>query len=249
MSDYYKILGVSKDASLDEIKKSFKALAVKHHPDKNKGAKNSEEKFKEINEAFQTLSDKDKRAIYDSGGRNPNQPWPDFGGFGDFSGFGSIDPNKPRPGNNIILEANISPYEAIVGKQKTAKYSFSYECESCLDTCPTCNGQGGVSRVMGNMHIQQTCGACRGSGKKHTGKECSICNKSGVITENKIGNITIPPGVQNGAQLGVAGGGTPGKNGGRQGGLIVVIKIVYPDVKDIKSEDIEHLKRIFGESN
>ena len=246
MTNYYEVLGVEKNASAEDIKKAYKNLAFKYHPDRNNGDESAENKFKEINQAYETLSNQDKRNRYDN-------PEPNFGGFpfdmrDFFGGFGSRG-KVPTRGRDIALSLNITLYEAIFGKKKKVDYSFEVACTSCLTSCSACNGTGFVMNRMGNMSVSQTCRMCLGKGSiQDKSKNCSVCNGSGVVEERREGTINVSPGIVNGSKLGVAGGGFPGENGGPPGNLILVVE--YSITKDggFTEEQKETLKNIFGET-
>lgn len=251
MADYYEILGVGKSASVDDIKRAYKELALKYHPDRNNGNKEAEEKFKEINEAYQVLSDKDKRYRYD----NPQNTGGSFGGgfpfnFGDmFGGFGRRTRNAPRQGGDIAISINITLYEAIFGKTQKIKYSFKLECQECLSICGACGGAGVFINSNQFVSISETCRACAGSGKVSSPKEsCNKCGGAGFVVENREGTIWIKPGTVSGSRFGVSGGGYPGKNGGPPGNLIVKVEYPVGRIGDFTDEEKEILKEMFGES-
>lgn len=251
MSNYYEILGVDKNASFDDIKKSYRDLALKHHPDRNSGDKAAEERFKEINEAYQVLSDKEKRHRYD----NPVSVGSPFGGgfpfnFGDmFGGFGRRR-DTPRRGRDIALSVKITPYEAIFGKTQKIKYSFSIQCQSCMGVCENCGGDGVFIRSGPHIAVSETCRMCGGSGKVMLPKDsCELCGGSGSVIENREGTIQIRPGTDNGTRFGVSGGGYPGENGGPPGNLIVQVEYDMNKPGGFTDEEKEILKGIFGESD
>jgi len=247
MIDYYEVLGVEKNASAEDIKKAYKNLALKYHPDRNGGDKDAEDKFKEINEAYQTLSNQDKRNRYDN-------PEPSFGGFpfdmrDFFGGFGSRG-RVPTRGRDIVLSLNITLYEAIFGKKKKVDYSFEVACTACLSSCSACGGSGFATKRMGNMSVYQPCELCNGKGSiQDQSKSCSVCNGRGTVEERREGIINVGPGTINGSKLGVAGGGFPGENGGPPGNLILIVE--YSITKDggFSDEQKEKLKEIFGETD
>ena len=234
--DYYEILGVSKSASDEDLKKAFRKLAFKYHPDRNKD-KDAEEKFKEINEAYQVLSDSDKRARYDQFGHagvsgNSQSSGFDFGGsgFGDIfdsffggSGFGnsSQSKNAPARGSNI-----------------------QYTMPIKVTKCSNCNGVGQIKQaqrsVFGQFVQVTDCRSCDGSGKSFE-KLCTACRGQGRERKNRKLAVTIPPGIEEDTQIRLTGEGTHGTNGGPPGDLYVVFQISNHDyfIRDginIKSE-------------
>jgi molecular chaperone DnaJ len=248
---YYEILEVSRDADKATIKKAYRRLAKKYHPDKNAGDKEAEHMFKLINEAYQCLSDDQQRSIYDrygkeglqgmSGGRNSGaSAFDDLGAifeemFG--GGFGgSRQRQNPADMDKYPLDMNIEMRitfnEAVFGCEKEIKYTYKKACESCkgtgakdgkLSTCPQCKGQGQVFMKQGFMTFSQTCPVCQGSGSSSEQK-CSECKGSGYeeITE-KI-TISVPKGIDTGNRLRVSGKGNIGKRG-RRGDLYVTFDV------------------------
>lgn len=219
MSDYYEILGVSKDADQKEIKKAYRKLAKQYHPDRNPNDSESAEKFKEISAAYETLSSEEKRANYDRFGT----AGPGFSGFpGGFEGFGDFFSGfspGPERGFDVESEIVIGFMDAIEGGSREIKIPTWDLCTPCqgagvkkLDgTCVVCKGTGGVAHSVGHMRLQMTCQKCGGSGTNLEG--CSPCNGTGRIQgESKI-SVTLPPGVESGSKLRLAGKGGPGKQG------------------------------------
>ncbi|MGI6787665.1 MAG: molecular chaperone DnaJ [Acholeplasmataceae bacterium] len=243
--DYYKTLGVDKNATEEEIRKSFRELAKKYHPDVSKEP-NAEEKFKEIQEAYAVLSDKEKRQQYDTYGADG----PQFQGF-DFSGFdwsdifGSIfgsgfssgfggrsNPYGPQRGADRQIHLTISFLEAALGTKKKITINQDLECSVChgtggknpsdVTTCGNCHGSGTVQvsqqTLFGNMIRESTCPTCRGTGKIIKNK-CDKCGGSGRETVTKTIDVNIPAGVDDGTQLRVSGYGDDGTKGGPRGDL------------------------------
>jgi molecular chaperone DnaJ len=261
MSDFYKILGVDKNSSDEEIKKAYRQLALKYHPDRNQGSKEAEEKIKEVNEAYSILSDPEKKRNYDQFG-TANPKVSPFGGSGfnpfdifDNLGFnfnfgGGRTHNTVSKGRDIGLILGITLYESIFGTQKNIKYSYKIQCTDCLVTCSICNGSGMQTRRVGPGFMQSTtCSNCRGLGKIQNDSNCVKCSGHGVIVEEKSGIINVPPGAKDGTKLGVRGGGEPGRGGGPNGDLIVEIEIIYPNPNTLTEEQKNKLHEIFGESN
>lgn len=249
--DYYEVLGVSKTASKDEIKKAYRKLSKKYHPDLNKEP-DAAEKFKEISEAYEVLSDDTKRAQYDQfGHEGPSQGFGGFGGGSGFGGFGFEDifdtffgggrrrnPNAPQKGDDIEYTMNISFEDAVYGKETEIEVPKEETCHTCNGTgaktgtqpttCPRCQGTGQVSQAIdtpfGRMVNRRTCGNCHGTGKIITEK-CSTCHGEGRIKTRKKIKVKIPAGVDNGQQLRVSGQGEPGINGGPNGDLYIVFRV------------------------
>ncbi len=253
--DYYEILGVSKSASPEEIKKAHKKLVMKFHPDRNKDA-DAPEKFKEAQEAYETLSDSQKRARYDQYGHNdPMQGM--GGGSGGFSGagfddigdiFSSIfngfgggqrrDPNGPRRGADLQYTMTIDFKDAIFGKEMEVKLPRTESCDTCNgngakpgtkpETCKGCNGSGQQefvqNTVFGRMVNRRVCSNCNGQGV--TVKEkCQSCYGSGRVKKNRIIQVKIPAGIDEGSQLRVSAEGEDGVRGGPPGDLYINIRV------------------------
>lgn len=252
MKDYYEILGVKKGASDDEIKKAYRKLVAKWHPDKwvngtEAEKKNAEERIKEVNEANSVLSDPEKRKNYDMFGNAEGNS----GGFGDgfnpFEGFEGFDPferftrkKRVEKGEDIEAQVTITLSESYTGvKEKTIRVRKTVPCKHCngtgsedgtLHTCPHCNGTGQYtkSEQRGNMFFQQitTCPYCHGTGKEITNK-CKHCNGTGISTEEEAISIEIPAGVFDGATMGIPGkGGSPRSKDGINGNLYVVFNVL-----------------------
>lgn len=247
--DYYEILGVSKSASADEIKKAYRKLAIKYHPDKNPDDKTAEEKFKEAAEAYEVLSDADKRARYDQfghagmggaagggygGGMNMEDIFSQFGdifggGFGGFGGFGGGGgrPQQVR-GSNLRVRIKLTLEEMLSGTEKTLKVKRMKLADGVTTkTCPTCNGQGVQMKVMntvfGQMQTQTTCSTCQGLGKV-ADKIPAGADSNGLLKQEEEVTISIPAGARDGIQLNVRGKGNDAPLGGVTGDLLVVIE-------------------------
>jgi len=251
--DYYEILGVPRNASLDEIKTAFRKLARQYHPDVSK-EENAEEKFKEINEAYGVLSDPQKRARYDQYGRaglGDMGGMPDFasmdfsdifeeilGGFGFGFGGGAARANRPRRGRDLQLQVTLTFEEAVFGVDKEIEVTRNEVCSSCRGSgaepgtspqrCQQCNGRGQVGQVrqtiFGSMMQTTTCPTCNGRGEVIT-TPCHTCRGSGLERKTVEKIVPIPAGVDNGNQIRLSGEGEPGTNGGPQGSLYLVISV------------------------
>jgi molecular chaperone DnaJ len=250
--DFYEILGVKKDASQDELKKAFRQLARKYHPDLNKGSREAEEKFKEVNGAYQVLSDPQKKAQYDQVGHAEFRPGDSAGyktpsyddlfrdfGLGDiFDAFSSGSRRaRQRAGADLRYDIEISLSDAFYGTKNTVAVPHYSACGSCHGTgaepgflrdCPTCKGTGEIRhpQMVGNrqmMNIAQ-CPDCGGSGKRIE-KPCGTCHGKGILQKTRRIDVTIPRGVEDGQFLRIAGEGEPGENHGPPGDLYVVVHI------------------------
>ena len=249
--DYYEVLGVSKSASKDEIKKAYRKLSKKFHPDINKEA-GADEKFKEVKEAYEVLSDDQQRAQYDQFGHtDPNQG---FGGGGDFGGFGGFedifstffggggtrrrDPNAPRQGADLQYTMALNFEDVIAGKETEIEIPREETCDTCsgsgakkgtkAETCSHCHGSGQLNTEQntpfGKIVNRRVCNYCHGTGKEIKNK-CSTCGGTGKVKKRRKIAIKIPAGIDDGQQLRVAGQGEPGTNGGPAGDLYVVFHI------------------------
>ncbi|MEA2102838.1 MAG: molecular chaperone DnaJ [Thermodesulfobacteriota bacterium] len=247
--DYYEILGVPKKASPDEIKKAYRKLAIKHHPDKNQGDKASEEIFKEASEAYEVLHDDNKRQIYDQYGHDGLQGsgFQGFSGsddifgafgdiFGDIFGFsgGRSRGKRPRRGADLQYETAITLEEAATGIEIKVKVPKTETCEKCSgtgaapgsspQTCDMCGGKGQVYRSQGFFTVSSTCPKCHGTGQ-FIPKPCRACRGTGTVTRQKELQIKIPAGVDTGATLRVSGEGEAGSIGGPPGDFYVLIQV------------------------
>jgi molecular chaperone DnaJ len=247
--DYYEVLGVPRDASLDDIKKAYRKMAVQHHPDKNPGDPHAEEKFKEAAEAYGVLSDEEKRARYDRyghsgiggmGGFDPSQ-FADFGdilgdlfGFGDFFGASRRRSTRPSRGNDLRYDLTLSFEDAVFGKEVSVSVPRVITCSTCGGsgskpgsspiTCSGCGGRGQVRYSQGFFAVARTCSQCGGAGKVIK-DPCASCNGAGRIREEKSLSVKIPAGVDEGSRLRIAGEGESGYNGGPAGDLYVFISV------------------------
>ncbi|MDI9331607.1 MAG: molecular chaperone DnaJ [Alphaproteobacteria bacterium] len=265
--DYYEVLGVPKNASDDEIKKAYRKLAMKYHPDRNQGeaATQAEVKFKEAKEAYEMLSDAEKRSAYDQFGHagvDPNMRGGSGGGqgFGNFSDafgdiFGDIFGQARRGGtgrqvyrgNDLSYSMEITLEEAALGKDAQIRIPSWENCNTCdgsgakpgtsAKTCGTCGGSGTVQMRQGFFSVQQTCPHCRGTGKIIP-EPCGTCHGQGKIKRQKTLEIKIPAGIDEGMRIRSSGNGEPGTNGGPSGDLYIEIRIKKHDVFQRDGDDL-----------
>jgi molecular chaperone DnaJ len=267
--DYYDILGVPRNADEADIKKAYRKLAMKHHPDRNQGdgAQASEAKFKEANEAYEMLTDPQKRAAYDQYGHAGVDPnigrgaGPEgFGGFAEAFGdiFGDIFGGQAGArrggggqqvyrGNDLSYAMEITLEEAARGKDTQIRIPSWDTCETCKGsgakpgtspkTCGTCNGAGTVHMRQGFFSIQQTCPTCRGNGKIIP-EPCTTCHGAGKIKKQKTLEVKIPAGINEGMRIRSAGNGEPGTNGGPSGDLYIEIRVKQHDIFERDGDDL-----------
>ncbi|WP_119460484.1 molecular chaperone DnaJ [Rhodospirillaceae bacterium SYSU D60014] len=251
--DYYETLGVGRDASGDALKKAFRSLAMKYHPDRNPGDHNAEKRFKEINEAYDVLKDDQKRAAYDRFGHAAFEngsagPRGGAGGFdfnaagfadifdemfGDFMGGRRGGAARGR-GADLRYNLEITLEEAYAGKQATIRVPTSVGCDACNGTggekgaqpitCPTCMGAGKVRASQGFFTIERTCQSCNGAGRVIE-KPCKVCGGAGRVHKEKTLAVTIPPGVEDGTRIRLAGEGEAGMRGAPAGDLYIFLSI------------------------
>ncbi len=236
--DYYEILGVEKNASPEDIKSSYKNLAFKYHPDRNPEDKNAEEKFKEINEAYQVLNDRDKRARYDSFGQMSGDGMGGFSGFGDLFGdlFDDVftgGRGRGRQGETLQYNLEVDFDEAAFGTQREVKVRKRKLCDDCSGSgaavggesvCNRCGGRGSVAFSQGPFSISQGCPSCGGSGKIIT-NPCGSCRGSGLSYTEKVVKVNIPAGISSGMRLVIRGEGEPGARGGPPGDLYIQVMV------------------------
>ena len=262
--DYYEVLGVSKTASDDEINKAYRKLAMNYHPDRNQGekAKEAEEKFKEVKEAYEMLSDGQKRAAYDQYGHAGVDPNSGMGGgfgaggfaeaFGDIFGdmFGGARARGGRQvyrGNDLSYSMEITLEEAAKGKDAQIRIPSWDSCDTCHGsgakpgtspkTCTTCGGQGSVQMRQGFFSVQQTCPHCRGTGKIIP-EPCPSCSGQGKIKRQKTLEVKIPAGIDDGMRIRSSGNGEPGVNGGPPGDLYIEIRVKEHDIFERDGDDL-----------
>lgn len=251
--DYYEVLEITKTATFEEIKKAYKKKAIQFHPDKNPDNPEAEDKFKEAAEAYEVLSDEQKRARYDRYGHSApggfgghsgggfsmddifSQFGDIFGGFGGFGGGGGG--RRTNRGSDLRVKVKLTLKDIAEGVEKKIKVKKYVSCQYCkgtgadngtaYTTCNTCNGSGVVTRVMntmlGQMQTQATCPTCHGEGKNIT-KKCAHCAGEGIVREEEVITINIPAGVAEGMQLSMSGKGNAARHGGVNGDLLIVIE-------------------------
>ncbi len=249
--DYYEVLGVSKNADAAELKKAYRRLAMKYHPDRNEGDTTAEIKFKEAKEAHDVLSNPQKRAAYDQFGHagvsNSAGGGPGAGaagaGFGDifdsvfgdiFGGGGSRGGSRVHRGADLRYNLELSLEDAVSGTTVKIRVPKMVECKTCKGsgakkgsspvTCPTCAGHGQVRMQQGFFSVQQTCPQCRGQGKIIS-DPCSPCQGQGRVRDTKTISVKVPEGVDNGDRIRLSGEGEAGENNGPAGDLYVHINV------------------------
>ncbi|HKC11243.1 MAG TPA: molecular chaperone DnaJ [Vicinamibacteria bacterium] len=246
--DYYEVLGVSRDASEQEVKSAYRKMALKYHPDRNQGDRAAEERFKEAAEAYSVLGDADKRQRYDTYGHaglggaggagfDPSV-FADFSDIlGDFFGFADVFGRRrggPRRGADLRYNLEISFEEAAFGTETHIQIPRSDTCSACggsgaapgtkPSTCTTCGGAGQVTFQQGFFSVARTCSRCRGTGKI-VASQCKQCDGQGQVPIERKLQIKIPPGVDTGSQLRISGEGEPGSVGAPPGDLFVVLRV------------------------
>jgi len=241
--DYYEVLGVARTASDDELKKAYRRLAMKFHPDRNPGDHTAEEKFKEANEAYEVLTDPQKRQIYDQHGHEGLQGRGGGGGAGGFSDlfgdvfadiFGGGGRGGPRRGSDLRYMMELTLEQAVFGCTEAIRIPSQSACEACnghgtadgkaAPTCPTCKGAGQVRVQQGFFVLQQSCPTCRGRGTAVT-DPCKTCRGAGKLRREKTLEVKIPAGVDTGDRIRLNGEGEPGERGSQPGDLYVQIDV------------------------
>ena len=266
--DYYESLGVPKNASDEEIKKAYRKMAMKHHPDRNQGdeSKKAEEKFKEVKEAYEMLSDPQKKAAYDQYGHagvDPNRGGAGAEGFGGFAeAFGDIfgdvfggaagrgrqqGGRQVYRGSDLSYAMEVTLEEAANGKEAQIRIPSWDECSTCKGNgakpgtkpivCTTCQGHGQVQMRQGFFSVQQTCPQCRGTGKIIP-EPCVACHGVGKIKNNKTLEVKIPAGIDDSMRIRSAGNGEPGTNGGPAGDLYIEIRLAKHDIFERDGDDL-----------
>ena len=280
MSDYYNVLEVPKGASQEEIKKAYRKQALKFHPDKNPDNPDAEKQFKKISEAYDVLSDEQKRRVYDQYGADAFKGGAGMGGgaggfssmedalrtfmgafggaggggdsiFNTFFGFqgggGAASQAGPRPGTSKKIQLTLSFEEAVSGTQKEVSLTNTIDCSSCsgsgaaspdaIKTCSRCHGSGQTHQNRGFFSMSATCPDCEGLGKKVT-RPCTECQGHGRVKEKQKVTIDIPPGIDSGMRLRLAGKGDSGFNGGPAGDLYVYFEVKPHEVFVREGDDI-----------
>lgn len=264
--DFYQTLGVSKNASADEIKKAYRKLAMKHHPDRNPDKAEAEGKFKEVQKAYEILSDEQKRGAYDqyghaafeAGGGQDFGGQGGFGGFNDFNDFGDLFSNffgggarsgrsRAQKGDDVSYSIEITLEQAAFGHVKAIKIPLWKDCNDCdgtgaqkgtkVETCGHCNGSGTLNVRQGMFVMQQTCPYCQGSGK-HIAKPCKTCHGAGKVRDSKELEINIPAGIESGMRIRSSGYGDPGSSGGPNGDLYIEVNIQEHDTFERNERDL-----------
>ncbi|HEY5058779.1 MAG TPA: molecular chaperone DnaJ [Gaiellaceae bacterium] len=261
----YDVLGVSKSASQDEIKKAYRKLARKHHPDANAGDKEAEERFKELQHAYDVLSDDEKRKAYDrfgsqNGRAAPGAPNVDFGdvSFGDLGDlFGGLFGNRggpatraqrqPQRGYDVEAEVHLSFEDSLRGVEAKIPVDVTTACRDCAGTgarpgtapviCPDCNGRGVTSQSQGRFALSQPCPRCRGNGTVIE-QPCPTCRGTGTERRVKTFTVKIKPGVKDGTKIRVKGKGEAGVNGGPAGDLVVVTRVSVSPTYERRGDDL-----------
>ncbi len=251
--DYYEVLGVSRQVGEDELKKAYRKLALKYHPDRNPGDKNAEEQFKEAAEAYEVLRDPQKRQIYDTYGHEGlrGSGFSGFSGgfedifssfgdvFQDLFGFGFRGANRPRtsarPGDDLLYELTLTFEEAVFGTEKEVQVETLVRCDHCEgkgaepgtteSTCPMCHGSGQVVQAQGFFRISTACVRCQGTGRVLV-SPCNTCNGQGRKRKSRTVQVKVPPGVDAGMKLRLRGEGDAGYRGGPAGDLFVRLDVL-----------------------
>jgi molecular chaperone DnaJ len=259
--DFYEILGVQRNASDDEIKKSYRKLAMKYHPDRNKDDKESERKFKEVSAAYEILKDSEKRSAYDQYGHDAFRQGGGGQGFGDFGGgfsdifeeffgggFGGQSRQRgPQRGNDLRYNMSVSLQEAYNGKKSQIRIPSYDGCDLCSatgsadksgpSTCSTCGGQGKVRSTQGFFSIERPCPTCGGEGSSIK-NPCLKCSGTGQVKKQKTISVTIPAGVDTGTRIRISGEGEPGQRGAGNGDLYIFVEVQKDKLFEREEENI-----------
>ena len=263
--DYYEILGVERSASVEEIKKAYRRMAVRYHPDRNPDDPRAEERFKEASEAYAVLSDPEKRARYDRFGHQGlggegfadvgPETFVDFADIlGDLFGFGDLfgsrrrrSPGGRQRGSDLRFAMSLTLEEAARGVDKTIRVPRLEPCEACgttgveagtaPETCPSCGGRGQVAYRRGFLTVAQTCPTCHGQGRV-VRNPCRACGGRGRVEREVTLQVHVPPGVDSGVRLRLGGEGESGVRGGRSGDLYVVVSVEPHEIFERDGDDL-----------
>jgi molecular chaperone DnaJ len=260
--DYYDLLGVSQNADASDLKSAYRKLAMKYHPDRNPGDKDAENNFKEISEAYEVLSDSEKRQAYDTYGHDAFQNnggagfSEGFGGFGNFSDifedfFGDLggrsQKRQAQRGQDLKYEIDVDLREAYTGVKKDISFETLISCESCrgsgsekgngLKTCAACGGSGRTRASQGFFTVERTCSNCGGAGQVIT-DPCSSCGGEGRRRKQRKLEVNIPAGVEDGSRIRLSGEGAAGPNGSESGDLYLFISMVQHQIFERNGTDI-----------
>ncbi len=261
--DYYELLGVSKGADDAELKKAYRRLAMKYHPDRNPGDTAAEEKFKDAKEAFEVLGDPQKRAAYDryghdgvsnsasggAGGFGGGADFNDIFGdvFGDIFGGGGGRGSRARGGSDLQYNLELSLEESVAGIEKSLKIPTQVACDTCSGSgakpgtstskCSTCAGMGQVRMQQGFFSVQQTCPTCRGAGEQIS-DPCTKCRGAGRVQEQKTLSVKIPAGVDTGDRIRLSGEGEAGEKGAPSGDLYVMVQVKKHSIFERDDDDL-----------
>ena len=264
--DYYEVLGVARDADLGRIKKAYRAAALKHHPDKNPGDAEAEERFKEASEAYAVLSDPAQRERYDRYGKAglggapfqgfESEAFADFAdvlgdlfGLGGMFGGGRRRAREAARGRDLRYDLEIDFLDAVRGVETRIEVDRHETCEACqgrraakggIERCSACNGRGQVAFQQGFFTLARTCPTCRGAGERVV-RPCPACNGEGFRRETRSIGLRIPPGVDEGTQIRVAGAGEGGIGGAPAGHLFVVLHVRPHERFERRDRDIHCL--------